>query len=264
MAADWREITLRHKLLIFFNNLASFLIDVLFHLRQKKACNHQPSLPWPILFSQTLIAPLPAVIVEDVIIYISSLFPGSCVNAKRHERKTTIWIREVKISLWCCEKTGIVRVWTAWSTALSSQDAGVRAFVWVHLHACLQYQELLRATQRELKSFWKNCSGIKTMTWKDTKEVREKAAQSFERSRNDEKGGTSQWENKGGKRGRCAMCCTPEPWENEGEGGRMKRRRWSRRRRRRKVGDDGRESVPLHAHYHLFIWKTSLHRYTAG
>ena len=29
-------------------------------------------------------------------------------------------------------------------------------------------------------------------------------------------------------------------------------------------GDDGRESVPLHAHYHLFIWKTSLHRYTAG
>lgn len=29
-------------------------------------------------------------------------------------------------------------------------------------------------------------------------------------------------------------------------------------------GDDGRESVPLHAHYHLFIWKTSLHRSTAG
>lgn len=42
---------------------------------------------WPILFSQTLIAPLVASIVEDAIIYVSSLFLGSCVNAEGQKKK---------------------------------------------------------------------------------------------------------------------------------------------------------------------------------
>ena len=75
----------------------------------------------------------------------------------------------------------------------------------------------------------------------------------------------SQRENKAEKRGRDAMCCTPEPLRKGGRRRRRRRRRWRRWRRWRKEGGMmGRESVPLHAHYHLFIWKTSLHRSRAG
>lgn len=65
----------------------------------------------------------------------------------------------------------------------------------------------------------------------------------------------------------CVAHLSPEK-RRERWGWRGGRRMWTRWRRRRKAcvcgGDDGRESVPLHAHYHLFIWKTSLHRSTAG
>lgn len=79
----------KHKLFNFFQQCSLFflLIDA---PRQKKHVITQlllcVTVYWPILFSQTLNAPLAALIVEDVIIYVSSLFPGSCMNAEAHKR----------------------------------------------------------------------------------------------------------------------------------------------------------------------------------
>lgn len=103
---------------------------------------------------------------------------------------------------------------TAWSTALSSWDVGVQVCVCLHVGHNVNYLQPFKESANE-KFCGKSAAEderkkTKEIGWDKVKKWRmrgEKKEMTGNRGRNK----ASQRENKGGKRGRDAMCCTPEP-----------------------------------------------------